>query len=115
MGYYTDYSLTVRGVQNETEFNALRNEVKNFYGLYVNEDEAFDTEVYFPVCDEAKWYDHETDMRELSRKFPNMTFCLEGDGEDREDMWREYYHNGDMEYCPAQIVYEEPTKIKWDN
>lgn len=114
MGYYTDYSLEVRGIQNEDEYIALCEEVKNFYGLYVNESKPFDTKTYFSTCEEAKWYDHETDMRELSRKFPNMTFCLEGDGEDRDDMWREYYHNGDMEYCAAQIVYKEPTKIKWD-
>lgn len=113
MGYYTDYSLEVRGIQSEGEFIALCDEVKNFYGLYVAEGKPFDTQTYFPTYEEAKWYDHETDMRELSRKFPNMTFCLEGDGEDRDDMWCEYYHNGDMEYCAAQIVYEEPTRIKW--
>lgn len=113
MGYYTNYSLEVRGIQSEDEHRALCEEVKNFYGLYVEEGKPFDTEAYFPTYEEVKWYGHKTDMLELSREFPDMSFCLEGAGEEHDDMWREYYHNGDMECCPAKIVYEKPIKIKW--
>ena len=38
-----------------------------------------------------------------------MVFVLSGEGEDREDMWISYYKNGEMERCPAQIIFTRPT------
>ena len=43
-----------------------------------------------------------------------MTFCLEGKGEDHKDMWRKYFHNGIVEFCPAYISYADPKTIMWN-
>ena len=45
--------------------------------------------------DSLKWYDHESDMCELSAMFPDLYFTLEGDGEEFDDFWRKLFHNGD--------------------
>ena len=116
MGYYTYYSLEVHGIKNKEEHKALQNLIAdNYYGLSTDNCDSYDSEAYFPASDETKWYEHEEDMIKISQQFPNMTFCLEGIGEDREDMWRKYFHNGVVDYCPAHISYLLPTKVKWDD
>ena len=57
-----------------------------------------------------KWYDHDDDLIALSKKFPDVTFVLYGEGEERDDNWITYYKNGDYEYCNGRIVYDRPTK-----
>ena len=52
-------------------------------------------------------------MKKLSLLFPKFIFCLEGVGEDWDDRWRAYYHYGESEFCPAQIIFKEPERIKW--
>jgi len=60
----------------------------------------------------VKWYDHDEEMLELSKQFPNTVFCLHGEGEESGDLWYCYYKNGKKQYCPAQIVYEEYDETK---
>lgn len=52
----------------------------------------------------VKWYDYKSDMIEFSKKFPDVTFCLYGSG---EDIWRCYFKNGLSEYQKAQIVFDD--------
>ena len=116
MGYYTRYSLEVRGIKNVEEHTSLRDFIEsNHYNYCFQEDkmDLYESEAYFAPEEECKWYNHEEDMINLSKRFPDMTFCLEGEGEDREDMWRKYFHNGIVDYCPAHISYPSPTKIDW--
>ena len=61
----------------------------------------------------VKWYESEDDIREISRMFPDVTFMLEGDGEDAEDFWRAYFKDGDYEYCRGKISYPDPVSIQW--
>ncbi len=44
--------------------------------------------------EKVAWYEHDKDMKALSLHFPDMVFKLEGAGEDRDDVWVKYYHNG---------------------
>lgn len=116
MGYYTYYSLEVHGIKNVKEHKALQEIIsKDCYAFRTDDCDDYDCEAYFPASDEVKWYEHEENMIKISKQFPNMTFCLEGVGEDREDMWRKYFHNGDVEYCPAHIEYPAPRKIQWND
>ena len=119
MGYYTYYSMEARKIKDKNEFDAIIEEMTELelYGdngifcessYYEQDHEAF-----FRVCDDAKWYDHTYDMVKFSKVFPNVVFRLHGDGEDRDDMWNEYYHNGEVEECRAQIIYPEPCNIEW--
>jgi len=63
---------------------------------------------------EAKWYEHDQDMAVLSKAFPDVLFCLHGEGEDNQDMWETYYFAGKMQYCEAMITYApfDPAKLK---
>lgn len=44
--------------------------------------------------DKWKWYAHEDDCRELSRRHPALVFILDGEGEDQGDVWRKFFHDG---------------------
>lgn len=64
MGYYTKYTLYVK----MDIFEHLTEENENAsYAL--NTDEG------------VKWYDHERELREFSKKYPDELFVLEGHGE----------------------------------
>ena len=59
--------------------------------------------------DKVKWYEHEQDMIEVSKKFPEIEFILEGDGEEGGDLWRKYFRGGTVYIAKAQVtvVYDE--------
>ena len=119
MGYYTYFSMEARKIKDKDEYEAIIEELKEdeLYGdngiFCESEYYEYDHEASFRVCDEAKWYDHTYDMMKFSKIFPNVVFKLHGDGEERDDMWDEYYHNGEVEECRVQIIYPEPCSIEW--
>ena len=117
MGYYTDYSLEVKNLKNREEFDSLVESLKEIeiIGYALDEGTYYDSEqyAYFSCSESARWYEHDDDMRRISRKLPHVTFMLEGDGEDSEDKWRTYYKDGDWEVCHARIEYADPIKIAW--
>lgn len=51
------------------------------------------------------WYEHDDDMIELSKLFPDALFELYGDGEESDDFWRYYYYRGVMQGGAGEIVY----------
>lgn len=118
MGYYTEYSLKVRNISsadNEKLMDILKE--KDLIG-YVFWDSYYDEhhdEAEFSSYEEQKWYDYETDMDEISKKFPNAVFELSGEGEEYGDYWHEYFKNGRHECCRGEIVYETPKEIQWNN
>ncbi len=64
--------------------------------------------------DNVRWYSHEDDMLEVSKQFPNVLFCLHGQGDDSEDIWDEYFLNGKSQYCRAEITIPpfDPAKLQ---
>lgn len=50
------------------------------------------------------WYDHDADMRQLAKMFPEFSFTLEGEGEDRFDWWLTYYHGKIRRACEAMVM-----------
>lgn len=120
MGYYTLYELRVRKpgkdqIWSQNEIAELVNALKEQKIMGYALTDVFDDN---PVLDiygsnEVKWYDHDKDMIEISKQFPDYTFQLHGDGEETDDFWFSYYKNGEYEYCPAVLKYEEPTRILW--
>lgn len=124
MGYYTYYTMEARGIKDEKEYNSIIHAMKerelfedsenDKYGVF--DESTYDEtshSAYFETYDDAKWYDHTYDMVKFSKLFPDVTFKLHGDGEESEDLWNEYYHNGASEECRARIVYELPCEIEW--
>ena len=120
MGYYTSFNLTVKKregllfaeVERETELEIAKKlcEISDyFYGDFNETIEKSD----YPLAelisyDTIKWYDHYDEMVILSKEFPSLYFELEGFGEERDDMWREYFHNGEGMHSYAKITYDTP-------
>lgn len=123
MGYYTYYSMEVRHITNEEQYNAIIEELKKIelyafddhYGVF-NDSEYYENtnDAWFESYEETRWYSHEYDMIKLSKQFPNVTFKLHGEGEERDDMWNKYFRNGECEECHAHIRYDNPCSIEWN-
>jgi len=62
--------------------------------------------------DTVKWYDHETNMRELSKEFPSVVFTLHGEGEESGDFWNKYFLGGKMQLDRPELVYAGFDKSK---
>ena len=122
MGYYTYYSMEARNVKDESEYESLVEALKEA-GLFTYDDQwgPFDSSdfdaakqsAFFRPTDEAKWYDHTYDMVKFSKLFPNITFKLHGEGEERDDNWNKYFHDGKSEECIGKIIYPNPIEIEW--
>ena len=119
MGYFTQHTLTARRLRNEDQFNELQKELNNreliHYALNDGDYNDRYKEAEFPCYDEAKWYEHSKDMVMISERFPNVYFELYGEGEEHGDYWKEYYHDGECEFCRGEIVYEQPKKVQWND
>lgn len=56
---------------------------------------------------EFAWYEHEKEMRSLSKRYSMLLFTLEGQGDDKDDRWRKYFVNGAMQEARACITFAE--------
>lgn len=116
MGYYTRYNLEARGNINKQIQQEITKALDDMDILnYALWDPGFEDieSLNWYSCDDVKWYEHQGQMKELSLKFPDITFELQGKGEEEDDYWREYYHDGMLEFCPGKVVYAEPETICW--
>jgi len=135
MGYYTKYSLTTKGkdfTENEMkeiadlkkEANKLSGKLKEIALKGIEEKEMkkiYDPETLVTLKlkenffnESCKWYDHEINMRSISKDYPDTIFILEGEGEEAGDIWIKYFLNGKMQVAKAKITFEEfdPKKLK---
>ena len=92
MGYYTRHKLEI--IEGNDNFTDYEKEISDSAG--------------YSLCfeEEIKWYDHEDVMRIYSLKHPGTVFKLIGEGEENGDIWHEYYKNGLMQRCKAEIIIE---------
>jgi len=95
MGYYTRYSLLIE----EGDDNLIQEFREESEGADRAFDENGETE------DETKWYDHEKELKEFSKKHPTTLFCLHGDGEETGDSWDLYVKNGKCQRCKGVMEY----------
>jgi hypothetical protein len=107
MGYYTTYKWSMQPESQEVRdwLSAKQTEEESFaYGI------APDGE----LGDETKWYDHDVDMKEMSRQFPDILFTLEGEGEEAADLWKKFYKNGKQQTAKAKISFDQfdPIQLK---
>jgi hypothetical protein len=104
MGYSTMYSLEIeQGDITIEEFMKTVDEKSNLY-YAVDEDGS--------SVDEIKWYNHEEEMKELSKKFPDIVFRLHGEGEENDDIWYKYFKNGKMQSCYATLHFDDYSEDK---
>lgn len=87
MGYITTFSLhLVSG--KKSDFEKLLADIKDKFDLDFSQGNSVET----------TWYDHESDMQELSKKYPGLIVSLDGNGEDIGDDWCKRFYNGEVEF-----------------
>lgn len=106
MGYYTKYNVTITGIDNANQAVKIARE----YDLEHYDISPIGTEV--TASFESKWYDWQKDSVALSRSYPRILIEIEGEGEDRDDIWKARIRNGDCETVSAKIVFDEFKRIK---
>ncbi len=90
MGYYTQYEIVVvRDLKSTSETVQAR---KRFEQAFL-EELGVSQESYFTE-EGRKWYEHEADLMRVSKRVPDLYFCVEGQGEDGDDLWRKHFCNG---------------------
>ncbi len=104
MGYDTSYDLEVKEDKGSEELYLFDTTFKITFeeitGYSLNS-----------IKSGVKWYYHEDDMKQISKKYPNCVFELSGSGDGRSDgepdLWIKYFKNGKMQRCPAKITYDK--------
>ena len=114
MGYRTYYTLSILDLDGQTE---LTEDVSN---SIIKKLRMSCEDLEFAVCEngssngDCKWYEHDRDMTELSKQFPNVIFQLDGNGEESEDIWTSWYHDGKIQGGHVKIIYPEFSPDKWE-
>lgn len=86
------------GVDEDILIERLRDEFEDAsYAL----DESGDS------ADQCKWYDHVSDMKKFSAKYPEWLFTLDIKGEETGDIRRVYFLNGKAQEEEARIVIDD--------
>lgn len=116
MGYATRFTLFAHHVSDpemaERILEALRScDVINYA---LDADYHFvEDGIEFFTYDPVNWYDHEEDMRAISKEFPDIHFELNGAGELNDDIWTQHFLGGKSQLCMAEIVIPpfDPGKL----
>ena len=97
MGYYTYYNLSLEDVYDPKIEDGVRAKLHELevIGYALSED--------LGGYDSVKWYDHDEDMLEVSRAFPDVHFVLHGEGDNTEDIWETHCLGGKMATYMAEI------------
>ena len=105
MGYYTLYQLKVIGGTKPAEdyFEEI-GELSDYKTDEGYENGPFETNV--------KWYNSDDDMKEFSKRYPDVIFALYGEGELSIDKWMAYYKNGKSHDGNLRIVNDDFDESK---
>ena len=111
MNYYTTFTLSILS-QHSPDIRMFKTVLEEI----IDDPELveFDIDGNTLVAT-STWDSHDEDCLVLSSKFPNYIFQLEGEGANRNDLWRSYYVNGKCQISPAivKVTYEpyNPNKL----
>lgn len=119
MGYLTSYYLEINNecvnqstwidigweFENITKWHDGKYKTKNDFAKDFTRVYNYFNQFFFD--DLYKWYEYDSDMIELSKRFPDLLFELYGDGEDSDDFWKSYYRDGNAQFSKGRIVYDE--------
>ena len=133
MGYNTSYELTIdytkgqaeREKAKETEIQEIKDSnlsektkqrlisdiTKEYQNHYVTESDVVAHIGHNPFNNSCKWYDHDEVMISVSEKFNGILFILYGDGEERDDIWKKYFYNGQMQVAKVKLTFDECTLV----
>lgn len=116
MGYYTVYTLDAETYNRDTnKRTSLPNDMYDKINEALRKREVLDYALTedWDCADAVKWYDHDDDMIAVSKLFPDVLFCLHGEGDNNDDLWETYYLDGKKQHCGAEIIYPpfDPQKL----
>lgn len=97
MGYYTSYTI------ESSDDGMVECPTCGTCGALTHELGIEEQIGYDPFGEANKWYHHEEDMRAYSKKFPDVVFTINGEGEESGDVWVKYFKNGKMQKEVAEI------------
>ena len=120
MGYYSDFEI----VFNKKELSIKQQKeildfLENDSNLCVitdairennNKDQAYYTEKLLPEQVDVyykKWYNYLEDLLRLSNQFPYLKIEVERSGEDRLDIEKSYYYNGNKQICIGELKFDK--------
>lgn len=132
MGYYTRYELRIDQSRlakkrtkylEEIENSNLSESLKaitidciqtNYGENTITKDTVVNELGFDPFIDSCKWYNHDEDMRRISKIHPDVLYILGGFGEDPGDRWLKYYMNGKSQVEKIEMKFEsfDETKLK---
>lgn len=102
MGYYTNYDLQVPSGE-EWLIKELRDYSDWSKRAFDHNGDTYDT---------TTWYDHEREISEFSKLYPDYLLKLYGEGEENSDMWIKYFKDGKVQYSKAVITYDDFDEAK---
>lgn len=100
MGYYTQFTFTLEDGPEE-QYNKMTKDIDEIMGC---DDPSQCESVY------AKWRNYDEDMERLSKKYPEITVRVNGNGDFPDDVWQDFWHNGKQFHEFA--VFENYKNIK---
>ncbi len=102
MGYQTVYSLNICD-KNRKEI--LSDSLIDSVTSAIDALEIFENgDVKNGFTGYARWYEHEEELGRISAEFPDLLFCLHGEGDEATDIWDKYFKGGKIQRCPAVIT-----------
>lgn len=112
MGYHTYYTLSISDRDGKDIGDAETRRIIAAFRASNGDAEYSLADDGDSRGDETSWYDHEKDVAALSKNYPGLVFVLYGVGEQNDDMWYKYFHNGKVQLCPARISFAKYNESK---
>lgn len=112
MGYSTTYSLKWDCKKSKTTWEEISDEI--LLRQEAGTDFFYAVDPTGQTTDSCKWYDHEKEVSEFSKIYPDVLFELSGEGEEFGDIWKKYFKNGKMQVCHVMMSFPpfDESKMK---
>jgi len=108
MGYYSNFELKV-GVGHLNESDIIDDLREHNQDAHKALDDCGQTQ------EPTKWYDMDKDMKEFSKKYPEVLFEMRREGESGgDDQCNYYFRNGKMQECWVHLTFPDfdPDKME---
>jgi len=106
MGYYTDYEITITGIDNANQALKIAKE-------YILDDfDVSDDGTVLSANFNTKWYMWKENSVALSLNYPRILIEIKGQGEESGDIWKARIRSGNFEIVQAKIVFDDFKVIK---
>lgn len=104
MGYYTTFNLNWKPKDEKVSEHLAAKQL-------IDPDFCHGIEPNGESADSVKWYDHELDIKTLSKEFPEISFVLTGHGEEAGDTWATGFKNGVIAKAETQYLFPDGTVV----